>query len=77
MSTVRTIVEELEVAGMSCRHCIDAVQGALAALDDVVVEDIAIGRVRIAYPARAARPEAIDEAVSEAGYAIRARRQVS
>jgi copper chaperone len=77
MSTVSTIVEDLEIEGMSCRHCIDAVEGALAALQGVVVEEVAISRARIAYPAGGLRPEAIDDAVEEAGYRIRGRRQVS
>jgi copper chaperone CopZ len=77
MSTVNTIVEDLDIEGMSCRHCVDTVKGALAALESVTVEDVEIGRARISHPARSIRPGQLEDVLEEAGFPLRGRRQIS
>jgi copper chaperone len=58
----------LHIEGMSCGHCLNAVNKALATLDGVDVESVKIGRVELRFdPARidAAR---IAAAISDEGY---------
>jgi copper chaperone CopZ len=58
----------LEVQGMSCAHCVRAVDAALKAVDGVQVERVAIGTATVAYdPAKVTMGDLID-AVSDAGY---------
>ena len=72
-----TITSDLHIEGMSCRHCVDAVQGALEALPGVTVKEVAIGRARIAYDQNETGPDAIREAVEEAGYTLQSTDQVA
>ena len=69
MSTTTTIT----VDGMTCGHCVNAVQTEVGKLDGVtdVAVDLASGQVTIvADPAPGA--DALREAVEEAGYEVRA-----
>ena len=69
MSTTTTIT----VDGMTCGHCVNAVQTEVGKLDGVtdVAVDLASGLVTIvADPAPDA--DALREAVEEAGYEVRA-----
>jgi copper chaperone len=78
MSTVNTIREDLQIQGMTCRHCVDSVQGALARVDGVTVEEVGIGHARIIYPARAVTQDQIERALDEAGgYTLQGTQQVS
>ena len=68
MSTTTTIT----VDGMTCGHCVSAVQsevGKLAGVTDVAV-DLASGRVTIVGE-QPPNPEAVRAAVEEAGYEVR------
>lgn len=68
MSTTTTIT----VDGMTCGHCVNAVQSEVGKLDGVtdVSVDLASGQVTIvADPAPDA--DALREAVEEAGYEVR------
>lgn len=66
-STTRTITVE----GMTCGHCVGAVQEELGALDGVhqVDVDLASGRVEIRSDAPLTE-EQIRSAVDEAGYSV-------
>jgi len=78
MSTVNTIREDLTIQGMSCRHCVDAVQGALARVDGVTVEEVGIGHARIIYPSRAVTQDQIERALADAGeYTLQGTQQVA
>ncbi len=58
----------LHIEGMSCGHCLNAVNKALDALDGIEVDSVKIGRAELRFdPARidAAR---IAAAVTEEGY---------
>lgn len=60
----------LTIGGMSCGHCVAAVDRALRGVDGVAVEGVRVGRAEVAYdPARTA-PEAIAAAVREEGYEV-------
>jgi copper chaperone len=61
----------ITVTGMTCEHCIRAVQEELTALDGVqsVQVDLASGRVEI-HSDRELAPAALAAAVDEAGYQL-------
>jgi copper chaperone CopZ len=60
----------MRIEGMSCGHCVRAVEEALRALPGVEVEQVAIGVATVAFdPTRTPRAE-IDEAVRDAGYEL-------
>ena len=65
--TVRTVT----VTGMTCDHCVRAVQGELTKLDGVsdVEVDLASGQVTITSDGPVA-DEAVAAAVDEAGYEV-------
>jgi copper chaperone CopZ len=60
----------MRIEGMTCGHCVRAVEEALRALPGVEVEQVAIGEATVAFdPARTPRAE-LDEAVRDAGYEL-------
>ena len=58
----------LHIEGMSCGHCLNAVNRALADLPGVEVDSVKIGRAELRYDERAVEPSRIEAAVSDAGY---------
>ncbi|HEX6940255.1 MAG TPA: cation transporter [Longimicrobiales bacterium] len=61
----------LTISGMSCSHCVQAVDRALRSVAGVQVERVAVGSAVVAYDPAAVSAEAIREAVSEEGYEVR------
>ena len=71
----RAVTTEVTVIGMTCTHCSNAVSEALAALPEVVGVSVdlapdADSLVTITSSA-ALDPDAVDAAVTEAGYSLR------
>lgn len=68
MSTTTTIT----VDGMTCGHCVNAVQTEVGKLDGVtdVAVDLGSGQVTITADSTPS-PEALRDAIEEAGYEIR------
>lgn len=66
MSTTTT----LSIDGMSCSHCVRAVDGALNALDGVDVEAVEIGSARITHEPDAVPLERITAAIEEEGFSV-------
>jgi copper chaperone len=58
----------LRIDGMSCGHCMNAVNRALAGLPGVEVESVRMGRADLRYDERTVNPRRIEAAVAEAGY---------
>ena len=58
----------LHIEGMSCGHCLNAVNRALAAVPGVEIGSVRIGRAELRYDERAVDPGRIAEAVTGAGY---------
>ena len=58
----------LHIEGMSCGHCLHAVQRALGELPGVEVESVRMGRADLRYDEGATDPSRIEAAVTEAGY---------
>ncbi len=59
---------DLDIKGMSCGHCVKAVQGALAAVPGVSVKDVRIGHATVELENGTARSAELVEAVDDAGY---------
>ncbi|MFZ5624355.1 MAG: heavy-metal-associated domain-containing protein [Gemmatimonadota bacterium] len=58
----------LHIEGMSCGHCLNAVNQALASIPGVTVESVQMGRASVQYDEARTSAEAIAAAVAEAGY---------
>jgi copper chaperone len=58
----------LYIDGMSCGHCLNAVNRALAELPGVTVESVRMGRAELQYDEQQLDPARIEAAVADAGY---------
>jgi copper chaperone CopZ len=58
----------LHIEGMSCSHCLNAVNRALAAVPGVTIGSVRVGRAEVQYDERVTSPSALEAAVTEAGY---------
>ena len=61
---------ELKIDGMTCGHCVSAVDKALKAIDGVTVEHVAVGTATVSYDPTAVSEARISEAVEDEGYAV-------
>lgn len=59
---------KLTIDGMSCHHCLNRVQKALAAVPNVHITSVQIGQATLQYDPAEHPPEAIAEAVTRSGY---------
>ncbi len=64
----------LHIEGMSCGHCLNAVNRALGAIPGVEIEVVRIGRANVRYDETATDPAALEAAVTDAGYRATAQR---
>ena len=58
----------LHIEGMSCGHCLNAVNQALAKVPGVEVDAVRIGRAEVRYDEATVEPSRIAAAIAEAGY---------
>jgi copper chaperone CopZ len=58
----------LHIEGMSCGHCLNAVNRALSAVPGVRIDTVQIGRADVSYDETTTRPADLESAVAEAGY---------
>ncbi len=58
----------LEVDGMSCGHCISAVNRALEKVPGLIVRSVALGTVEVDLEEGGATPELLIAALADAGY---------
>ena len=61
----------IEIEGMSCGHCVRAVEQALAGMDGVRVGEVKIGGATVEYDPAVATPERIEKVISDEGYQAR------
>jgi copper chaperone len=59
---------KLEVAGMSCNHCVQAVRDALGSVPGVKVEAVQVGSASVSYDESKAKVGDLIDAVYNAGY---------
>ena len=62
----------LHITGMTCGHCLHAVNEALTAHEGVQLESLRMGRAAVRYDEQVTTPEAIEAAITEAGYSASA-----
>ena len=58
----------LQIEGMSCGHCPNAVSRALSAVPGVRIDTVRIGRADVSYDDTTTTPGDLEAAVAEAGY---------
>ena len=63
-----------EITGMSCGHCVKAVDKALQQTSGVTVEAVAIGSATVAFDPAQTSAEQIAHAIDDAGYSVVATR---
>ena len=61
----------LAIGGMSCGHCLNAVNQALATVPDIEVRSVRIGRAELRLP-DAGSSELAKAAIEKAGYKVEA-----
>jgi copper chaperone CopZ len=65
----------LHIEGMSCGHCLNAVNRALSAVPGVQIEAIRIGRADVSYDEGTTGPTQLEAAVAGAGYRATAQKE--
>jgi copper chaperone len=58
----------LHIDGMSCGHCLNAVNRALSELPGVEVDTVRMGRAEVRYDQTQVSPTQLEAAVADAGY---------
>lgn len=58
----------LHITGMSCGHCMNAINEALARHPGVRLESLRMGRAEVRYDEQSTSPAAIESCIAEAGY---------
>jgi copper chaperone len=58
----------LHITGMTCGHCMHAVNQALVTHPGVRLDSLRMGRAELRYDEEVTTPSAIEAAVAEAGY---------
>ena len=64
--------DTLKIEGMSCHHCVNAVEEALSGVEGVTVERVVLGEAEVAYDPGAINRNKLVEAIEEEGYAVAA-----
>jgi len=62
----------LHISGMSCGHCLHAINQALVSLAGVRLESLRMGQAALSYDEQITSPAAITAAVDQAGYSATA-----
>lgn len=62
----------LEIRGMSCGHCVKAVQQALAGVAGVTTETVAVGSATVHFAPEQSALAEVTAAVEAAGYPVTA-----
>lgn len=65
-NSMKTLI--LHIDGMSCNHCLNAVNQALGKVSGTRLTSVRIGRAELEYDETVTSPAAIANAVSAAGY---------
>jgi copper chaperone len=71
-----TIRVDFKIEGMTCRHCVDAVEGALNAVQGARVEEVGIGHARVRFVPTATTSDELRQSIIEAGYPVQATNRI-
>jgi copper chaperone len=58
----------VDIAGMSCGHCLNAVNDALVTQPGIQLESLRMGLAVVSYDEQVTSPSAIESMIAEAGY---------
>jgi copper chaperone len=58
----------LKIEGMTCQHCVHAVNSRLSKMPGVKVDEVQIGSARLHRDPAVATLDAIEEAIADEGY---------
>lgn len=58
----------IHIEGMSCGHCLSAVNRALSSLPGVKIDAVRMGRADVSYDETTTQPADLEGAVADAGY---------
>jgi copper chaperone CopZ len=58
----------LHIEGMSCGHCLNAVNHALSSVPGVKIDGVRLGRADVTYDETTTQPSDLEAAVADAGY---------
>ena len=58
----------IHIEGMSCGHCLNAVNRALSSVPGVRIDAVRIGRADVSYDETTTKPADLETAVTDAGY---------
>jgi copper chaperone len=61
---------KLEISGMSCGHCVKAVDKALAKVDGVTVQSVNVGEAAVSIDPALVTTQQLAEAVADAGFQL-------
>ena len=61
---------KLTITGMSCGHCVSAVDKALKRMEGVEVEQVAIGSATVSYDPATTSTDRITKAIENEGYTV-------
>ena len=62
--------ETIKIEGMSCHHCVMAVQKELSKLENVKVKDVQIGSAEVEFDETKVTDKVLADAIEQAGYKI-------
>lgn len=62
----------LDINGMSCGHCVRAVEGALKELTGVAIEQVKVGQATVTFDPALASRDRISQAIEDSGYGVTA-----
>jgi copper chaperone CopZ len=58
----------IQIDGMSCGHCLNAVRQALSETEGVRVNSVQMGRATVSFDETVTDPSGIEAAITNAGY---------
>ena len=61
---------KLKIDGMSCGHCVSAVDKALKGVNGVQVEQVAVGSATVSYDPAITSTDKITQAIEDEGYTV-------
>jgi copper chaperone CopZ len=64
------VTKELKIEGMSCHHCVMALKKELGKLDNLVIEEAAVGHAKVQYDDSKITGSDLEGAVDEAGFKL-------
>jgi len=65
-----TKTQTLEIDGMHCEHCVEAVREALESVRGLSVDRVEVGTAEVAYEADTVSPEQLATVLDDVGYEL-------